>query len=150
MNRIATSATALTALVFTAMCLAADDPADAPLGDRLIGTWKLVSAKYGGQDFEFPEGTTMLKHVTPAQFMWATYDEDGTVSRAAGGTYTLKGDRYTEAPEYGSGEDFKVVKGGAHAFQCEIDGNTWRHNGELSNGLTIEEVWERVEKVEEK
>jgi hypothetical protein len=59
--------------------------------DALIGTWKLVSARYGGRDFKFPEGTTMLKHVTPTQFLWVTYDQDGKVFRSAGGYYTLKG-----------------------------------------------------------
>jgi hypothetical protein len=37
--------------------------------NKLIGTWKLVSAKFGGQQNELPEGYTQLKHVTPVQFM---------------------------------------------------------------------------------
>jgi hypothetical protein len=38
--------------------------------NKLIGTWKLVSPK-------LPQGYTQLKHVTPAQFMWALYEKDG-------------------------------------------------------------------------
>lgn len=111
----------------------------------LVGTWKLASAKYGGNESPLPVETTTLKHVTPAQFMWASYGTDGNIKRAAGGGYTLKGDSYQETPEYGISSDFEVVKGKAQTFTCRIDGNTWYHNGALSNGLTIEEVWERVE-----
>ena len=109
----------------------------------LVGTWKLASAKYGGNDYS-PQGTT-VKHVTPAQFMWASYGADGVVTRTAGGAYTLKGETYQETPEYGIGSDFDVVRGKPQTFTCRIDGNKWYHSGALSNGLTIEEVWERVE-----
>ena len=127
---------------------AADEPAkDKPKpGNMLVGTWKLVSGKYGGQDFKFPEGTTMLKHVTPTQFMWATYDKEGKVFRAAGGSYTLKGETYEETPEYGFSDDFDTIKGKTHAFKAKVEGNTWHSNGMLANNLTIDEVWERVEK----
>ena len=125
----------------------ADEPkGPAKAENKLIGTWKLVSAKYGGKESQFPAGWTMLKHVTPSQFMWVTYDKDGKVTRAAGGSYTLKGDEYAETPEYGIGSDFAVIKGGTHTFQWKVEGNKWLHTGKLSNGLTIDEVWERVEK----
>jgi hypothetical protein len=111
----------------------------------LVGTWKLATAVYGGNEHRFPPGSTMIKHVTPAQFAWLTYRADGVVTRAAGGRYTLKGEAYQETPEYGLGSDFDVVQGKAQTFACRIEGNKWYHNGSLSNGLTIEEVWERVE-----
>jgi hypothetical protein len=114
--------------------------------NKLLGTWKLVSGKYGGQEFAFPEGTTMLKHVTSAQFIWVTYDKDGKVFRAAGGHYSLNGNTYEETPEYGMSDDFEIIKGKPHSFQWKVEGNKWHHDGKLSNGLTIEEVWERVEK----
>ena len=117
---------------------------EATLQERLIGTWRLVSARYGGEDQKFPEGTTTLKHVTPAQFMWASYGADGTVTRAAGGTYSLKGDVYEETPQYGLSADFDTIRGKAQMFKCAIDGDRWHHVGKLSNGLTIDEVWERV------
>jgi hypothetical protein len=31
------------------------------------------------------------------------------------------------------------------SFECKVEGAKWYHNGALSSGLTIEEVWERVE-----
>ena len=70
---------------------------------------------------------------------------DGIVTRAAGGGYTVKGATYEEMPEYGFSSDFDVVKGKAQTFACRVEGNKWYSKGTLSNGLTIEEVWERVE-----
>jgi hypothetical protein len=135
------------AAAFAPACLAAEPKQDeAKPENKLVGTWKLVSAKYDGKDFEFPEGITMIKHVTPSHFMWATYDKNGKVSRAAGGPYTLKADKYEETPEYGVSEDFEAIKDKTHSFTWKIDGKKWYHNGKLSSGLTIEEVWERVEK----
>ena len=137
----------IVALAASAAAGRADEPkAGAKADNKLVGTWKLVSAKYGGNEFKFPEGTTTIKHVTPTQFMWASYDSDGKVTRTAGGGYTLTGDTYEETPEYGISADFDVIKGKAQTFKWKVDGNKWHHDGKLSNGLTIEEVWERVEK----
>jgi len=139
----------LAVVVVLAVAAAArsDSPkSDAKADNKLVGTWKLVSAKYGGQDFKFPEGSVHIKHVTPTQFMWATYDKDGTVNRAAGGSYTLDGDSYVETPEYGLSEDFQIIKGKAQSFKWKVDGDKWYHTGKLSNGLEIDEVWQRVDK----
>ncbi len=112
---------------------------------NLVGTWRIASGVYGGEERKSTPGRTTLKHVTPTQFAWLTYGADGIVTRAAGGGYTLKGETYEETPEYGFSSDFDVVKGKAQAFACRIEGNKWYIKGSLSNGLTIEEVWERVE-----
>jgi hypothetical protein len=125
----------------------ADEPKDkANSENKLVGTWKLLTAKYGGQEFNFPEGTTMVKHVTPTHFMWATYGKDGTVTRSIGGAYTIKGETYEEMAEYGISSDFDLLKGNAQTFTWKVVGNKWHHNGKLSSGLTIEEVWERLER----
>ena len=136
------------AVAATAAAVRADEPkAGAAADHKLVGTWKSVSAKYGGREVKRPEGYTHVKHVTPTQFMWAMYDQDGTVTRAAGGDYTLKGDEYEETTEYGVGEEFKtLLKGKTHPFKWKIEKNRWHHSGKLSTGLTIDEVWERVEK----
>jgi hypothetical protein len=43
----------------------ADDPKAAAKGNpELVGTWKVMSAKYGGKDVKFPEGMTTVKHFT--------------------------------------------------------------------------------------
>ena len=141
-----TVASLLLGFAFAAACIAGDEPKDkAQTPNKLVGTWKLVSAKYGGREVNFPEGTTHIKHVTPTHFMWATYDQNGKVTRAAGGTYTLNGDAYEETPEYGVGEESELLRGKIQSFKFKIDGNTWHHDGKLSNDLTIEEVWARAD-----
>jgi hypothetical protein len=144
-----TSARCLAVLMILAATVA-DVRADAPKGEakdanKLVGTWKMVGAKYDGREFDTPEGFTTIKHVTPTQFMWASYGSDGKVTRAAGGSYTLKGEEYTETPEYGISGDFDIIKGKAQTFTWRVEGDKWYHTGKLSNGLTIEEVWQRVE-----
>lgn len=113
--------------------------------NALVGTWKLVSTRVAGEEHKYPKGSTTLKHVTPTQFMWVTYDKDGKVLRAVGGRYTLKDKVYEEVPLYGISTDFDLIKGKSLTFQWKVDGNKWRHIGKISNGQTIEEIWERVE-----
>jgi hypothetical protein len=136
------------AAAFLMAVRAADEPVKdkAKSGNMLVGTWKLVTGKYGGQEAGFPEGTTMLKHITPTQFMWASYDREGKVFRAAGGSYTLKGETYEETPEYGFSSDFDAIKGKTHAFKAKVVGNRWHSDGMLASGVTIEEVWERQDR----
>ena len=74
-----------------AVAFADDGPKKANIREKLVGTWKLVSARYGGEEFTFPEGVTVVKHVTPAQFMTVIYDKDGKVLRAAGGAASSRG-----------------------------------------------------------
>ena len=78
--------------------------------------------------------------------MWATYGGDGKVIAALGGTYMFQGENYVETPEYGVGDVLELLKGKPQTFTWKVEGNKWHHNGKLSSGLTIEEVWERVEK----
>ena len=73
-------------------------------------------------------------------------DEDRKVIASLGGPYTQKGDEYVEMPEYGVGTILDALKGNPQVFKWKVDGNKWYHNGQLSGGTTIEEVWERVEK----
>jgi hypothetical protein len=125
----------------------AEEPKVGAKDDRkLVGTWKLVSAKWGGKERQF-DGITVLKHVTPAQFIWVRYDKEGIVKHSMGGGYTLQGEDYVETTDYGTTSgDFSVMRGKAHTFKVKVDGNKLHQQGKLNGGLTIEEVWERVEK----
>lgn len=122
----------------------ADEKGEAKKQHSLVGTWKLVSAKWGQREIKIPEEITRLKHVTPTHFTWVVYDKDGKVMTILGGRYVVQGDVYEETPEYGTGMD--ALRGKVQTFNWKVDGNKWHHNGKLSSGLTIEEVWERVEK----
>jgi hypothetical protein len=133
--------------VLAGLAVAAPAGADGPRdGHKLVGTWKVAAARYGGREVKWPEGTTTVKHVTPAQFMWATYDKDGKVTQAAGGPYTLQGDDYAETLAYGVGAVFERYKGLALPFKCKVEGGKWYYTGRTPDGTTIEEVWERVER----
>jgi hypothetical protein len=139
------SLVAVTAFTSGRSTAAGPKKAEAGVENRLVGTWKMVKAKYGGKETKIPEGTTEFKHVTPAHFMLAVIDKDGTIFAAIGGPYTLKGEKYEETPEYGLSEIFTNIKGKPQSFTWKVEGNKWYHNGTLNTGLTIEEVWERVE-----
>jgi hypothetical protein len=136
----------LVAAAFTSGRSTADLRAEATTHHELVGTWKLVKATYGGSEYKIPEGTTEFKHVTPTHFVLTVIDKDGRVFAAIGGPYVLGRGKYEETPEYGLSEIFTNIKGKPQSFECSVEGNTWYHNGTLSNGLTIEEVWERVQK----
>ena len=124
----------------------ADEPkAEATVEKKLVGTWKLASAKYGGQETTLPQTATTLKHITPTHYVWLTHDEDGTITRGAGGTYTFEGDEFTQIGMFGVAGSFPLLKG-KNTYKCKVDGNKWHHTGTLTNGLTIDEVWERLEK----
>lgn len=118
--------------------------AEARTENKLLGTWKLVEAKYGGTPYKPPEGTTELKHVTAVHWVLTAFDKDGKVGVVMGGPYALKGDKYEETPEYGITEIFTSIKGKPQSFTWRVEGGKWYHSGTISSGLTIEEVWQRV------
>ena len=120
--------------------------AAAPAASELIGTWELVSAKYGN-DTEFsdaPKNQTARKFITPTHFIWARYDpKTKTISNSMGGTYTLKDGDYIEMPEFAF-EGMEPFIGKEQKFTLKIEGDKWIQAGVLSNGNKIEEIWRRV------
>jgi hypothetical protein len=118
--------------------------AEACAKSNLVGTWKQIKARFGGKAHNIPDGTVQLKHITQTHYMFVDIDKDGNIVDARGGPYTLKGEMFESTPEYGISEAFKALKGKPQVFQCKVEGDKWYHSGTLTNGLTIEEVWERV------
>jgi hypothetical protein len=133
-------------LVLAPFVSADDGPKKGEAKDRLVGSWKLASAKYRGQDFAFPEGFTTMKIVTPTRYVLVIYGKDGSVARASGGTYKLVGDTYEETPEFSTTEGFDVLRSKPQIFKCKVEGDKWIHDGTLTSGMTVEEVWERAER----
>jgi hypothetical protein len=112
--------------------------------NKLIGTWKMVSAKYDGQESDTPTRLICFKHITPTHWIWAFADPaTKDISMAATGTYTLKDDTYLELPLYTVGQGVEGIRDKPQNFTWKIDGNKWYHTGTLSSGVKIEEVWER-------
>jgi hypothetical protein len=115
------------------------------VGSKYVGTWRIVSATYGGQEFDVSRLGVTLKHITPTQFTWLSYDkETGKISRAGGGKYTLEGTSCKESIQYGFGDDYEVIKDKEQSLQIKVDGDKLYSKGKLSNGREISEVWERV------
>ena len=118
----------------------------APAGSELIGTWELVSTKYGdAKEFsDAPKDETARKFITPTHFIWARYDpKTKTISNSMGGTYTLTGSDYVEMPEFAF-KGMERFTGKAQKFTLKIEGDKWIQSGVLSNGNKIEEIWRRV------
>ncbi len=124
---------------------AKDTKKEKQLRSRLIGTWVQISMKVDGRDRSTPRDLATYKHITPVGFIWLSHDKiTGRISRAAGGTYTLSGNVYTEKIEYGIGSQHAVIRNSQPSFTATVDGNKWYHKGSLANGQTIDEIWERV------
>jgi hypothetical protein len=110
-----------------------------------IGTWRLVSYKYSttGNFVNVPEGDQHIKLITSSHFMWAQSDSATMkVSEMAGGTYTLKGNTYTESVDFGIGMDNYL--GRRQTFTLMVEGDMLFLSGMLSDGYHVEEVWKRV------
>ena len=122
-------------------------PGNACSPGALVGTWRVVEAKQGGEIL--PTGPTdaiEYKHITPTHFIVFQVTADGanTITWAHGGSYTLADKTYTENVQYGFGQPFPVVGGKSFAFQCTIEGNdTWHIAGDVA-GTPIVETWRRV------
>lgn len=123
--------------------VAARNPAPAPHAATAVGTWKLITAKANGKAVDVPAGTTVLKHVTPTDFVFVYYTPQGLITVAGGGRYTYDGKRYTESVEYGVGEGMAPYIGKTEAFTLRIEGGRWYQSGTESDGTAVEEVWER-------
>lgn len=131
----------LTLAVSLTLGVTARRPEPAP---GVVGTWRLVSAKVNGKAVEVSAGTTVLKHLTPTDFVFVYYNEQGLITVAGGGRYTLTGNRYEESVEYGVGEGMAPYIGKTEVFTLRIDGDRWYHSGTEHDGSVVEEIWERA------
>lgn len=120
------------------------DPSAAWAPQTAVGSWRLVSAKANGKITDFPAGTTILKHVTPTDFIFVYYNAQGLITVAGGGKYRLEGRHYEEAVRYGIGEGMAPLIGTTQVFTLRIEGGRWYQTGKETDGTVIEEVWERV------
>ena|SRR5688572_7285054 len=111
-----------------------------------LGTWKLVSTKYGdAKDFTpYREESSRLKIINATHFIWVEVDsKTKNVLASAGGAYKLDGLSYTETIDF-AGEGMAAYLGKSQKFTIRVDGDKLFQSGELSDGLKIEENWERV------
>jgi hypothetical protein len=106
--------------------------------NALDGTWELLSGQ------PLPKGARDIKILSDGHFMFAAYDpESGQPLYAAGGTYSLDGNAYTEHMDFASGKIAGLV-GKAQCFTINLDGDTFTQTGTLSNGKPLAEKWKRM------
>ena len=77
--------------------------------------------------------------------MFIDVDKDGTLVDMIGGTYTLTGNQYETILTVRLRRPLRQDQGKAQSFDAKIEGNARHHTGTLTGGLTIDEVWERVD-----
>jgi hypothetical protein len=132
------------AFTFLLMSTGAQEKATAK--DAHLGTWKLISTKYGDVK-EFTkrgEDSLRIKYITTTHFTWLEVESASKkVVASAGGKYTMSGTTYTETIDY-AGEGMESYLGKPQKFTVRVEGDKLYQSGELSDGLKIEEVWERL------
>jgi len=132
-------------LALTAALPGAEKPAQDE-GSHL-GTWRLVSAKYGDAK-EFSDVSNQEPHIkmlTADRFIWVIYNsKTKLISLSMGGSYRLQGDRYTETVEFFLPEGMKIYVGKEQVFTIRVEGDKLFQSGKLSDGEKIEEIWQRA------
>ena len=113
---------------------------------KLVGTWRLVSAVHNNEPRQdVRKSETHIKHVTDTHFTWVIYKNDTKeVVAALGGRCSVSRESYTEIPQYGLGDALTVLRDKEQKFTWRVEGDRWYLKGRLSQGMTLEEVWERV------
>ena len=114
--------------------------------DNLLGTWKLISTKYGNADkfTDYPKEQRRLKMLTATQFMWV--DEDMNSKKllsSASGQYSYQDGIYIETIDNAS-NDMRQYLGKKQSFTIRIAGDKLIQSGTLSDGFKIEELWQRL------
>jgi hypothetical protein len=131
-------------LAFTSALLA--QQSSTKTDTKPLGTWQLVSTKYGdAKAFEdYPKERKRVKMITATHFNWVDYDtQTKKVSSSAGGPYSYRNGTYVETIDF-VGDGMETYQGKKQEFAIRIDGNKLFQSGQLSDGLKIEEVWQRV------
>lgn len=137
--------------LFTTMPVIAEDKTPQPkteqeLRDKLVGSWKIVSASFDGKPSELHRTSITIKHITPVHVIWIGYQpEDRRIFRSAGGSWTTKEMKLVETMRYGLDEKFREGSfGKSLAFDCRFEEDRWIQSGKLPNGVFLEEIWQRV------
>ena len=144
MKKTALILSAVVVLIFAVALVAQQQPAKG--GSSHLGTWQLVSTKYGdAKEFsDYPKENRRLKMITASHFTWVDYDtKTKKISSSAGGPYSFRDGVYIETIEF-VGDGMETYLSKKQEFTIRIDGDKLFQSGKLSDGLKIEEVWERV------
>lgn len=104
----------------------------------LLGTWERLEE-------EAPQ-YRHIKMLSPGHFVWVSYDlTTGRVVSMGGGTFEFDGRVYIERLEFASDNLPAEIIGEDQFFTAKLKGDEWRHEGTLSNGFQVREVWTRAD-----
>jgi hypothetical protein len=104
------------------------------------GVWQLMSSTYtkDGKSLEAARDRS-TKILSGSHFAFVTTKADGTFIRAATGTFTVSGNKYSETVTETSGSP----KAGTYTFTYTVKGDEWRNEGDFHGGHLVE-TWRRV------
>jgi hypothetical protein len=103
----------------------------------LKGTWERL-------EMEAPQ-YRHIKMLAGDHFVWVSYDRStGLVAAVGGGTYLFDGRTYIESLEFGNEALPAELIGEDQFFTARLYGDEWHHQGTLSNGFEVREVWLRI------
>jgi len=93
---------------------------------ELAGTWELIKFKYGESEklSDVPEFVKYVKNLTDSHYAWASYNDEGNVVGAGGGTYEIEAGRYIEYIDYFYPPGSNLV-GSSVKFDYKLEGNRW-------------------------
>jgi hypothetical protein len=117
------------------------------LRERLVGSWKILSASFNGKPSKLHAESVTIKHITPVHIIWIGYQpEQRQIFRSSGGSWTIRDGKYSETMRYGIGENFREKSfGKSFSFDCRFEGNKWIQSGTMPDGTVLEEIWQRIE-----
>lgn len=133
-------------LLVTGAGLALSSCATTPRGPGcvrdLTGAWELVEPH--------DPALRQVKLLTADHFTWVTYRRaTGEVIAVGGGTWSCDDAGYVETVLYATDNVARDLVGLAQHFTVERRDDLWRHQGDLTNGARVSEVWQRVSTVAE-
>ena len=113
---------------------------------KLVGSWRILSASFGGVPSELHKNSITIKHITPVHIIWIGYQpEDRKIFRSAGGSWKVVDGKYIETMRYGLDEKFKQNNfGREYPFDCKFEEDRWIQSAKLPNGGDMIEIWQRI------
>jgi hypothetical protein len=104
----------------------------------VIGTWE--------HTFEGAPQNVQIKVLNRTHYIWVTYERaTGMPLLMGGGTYRCDGHDYVETVMFGSPGIQQELIGKDQVFTATFKGDLWYHQGILSNGMPIKELWRRID-----
>jgi len=110
---------------------------------QLAGLWYATSyMTEAGDTVRTSYKVRTVKILSDTRFQWVAFD---TISRkfvaTAGGTYAITPSGYTETIEFYSDADDRIGKN--LGFKYRLEGSTWTHYGQSSQGVPLYELWSK-------